>query len=68
MVPRFASDFAGEVGLGSKDAAGDQISLNFGESDFDLIEPGRVSRCVMELRVGKGGAMISSGADGCGFR
>ena len=25
-----ASDFAGEVGFGSKDAAGDQIALNFG--------------------------------------
>jgi hypothetical protein len=44
-----AGDFAGEVGFGSKDSAGDQIALNFGEPDFDLIEPGRVSRGVMKL-------------------
>jgi hypothetical protein len=56
-----ASDFAGEVGFGSKDAAGDQISLNFGEPDFDLIEPGRVSRRVMELNVGMGGEELSHG-------
>src|SRR5262245_54775440 len=56
-----ASDFAGEVGFGSKDAAGDQIALNFGEPDFDLIEPGRVSRCVMELKVGMGGEELRHG-------
>ena len=39
-----AGDFASEVSSGSKDAAGEQIALNFGEPDFDLIEPGRVSR------------------------
>ena len=56
-----ASDFAGEVGFGSKDAAGDQIALNFGEPDFDLIEPGRVGRCVMELNVGMGGEELRHG-------
>ena len=56
-----ASDFAGEVGFGSKDAAGDQIALNFGEPDFNLIEPGRVSRGVMELNVGMDGEELSHG-------
>ena len=56
-----ASDFTGEVGFGSKDAAGDQIALNFGEPDFDLIEPGRVSRGVMELNVGVGGEELRYG-------
>ena len=56
-----ASDFAGEVGFGSKDAAGDQIALNFGEPDFDLIEPGRVSRGVTELSVGMGSEELSHG-------
>ena len=56
-----ASDFAGEVGFGSKDAAGDQIALNFGEPDFDLIEPGRVSRGVMELNVGMGDEELPHG-------
>ena len=46
-----ASDFAGEVGFGSKDAAGDQIALNFGEPDFDLIEPGGPGRREMEMDV-----------------
>jgi hypothetical protein len=56
-----ASDFAGEVGFRSKDAAGDQIALNFGEPDFDLIEPGRVSRGVVELKVGMGGEELRHG-------
>jgi hypothetical protein len=37
-----AGDFASEVSSGSEDAAGEQIALNFGEPDFDLIEPRRV--------------------------
>ena len=56
-----ASDFASEVGFGSKDAASDQIALNFGEPDFDLIKPGRVSRCVMELKVGMDGEELRHG-------
>jgi hypothetical protein len=34
-----AGNFAGEVGPGSENAAGDQIALKFREPDFDLIEP-----------------------------
>ena len=43
-----ASDFPSEMDFGSKDAAGDQIALNFGEPDFDLVKSGRVGRCVMD--------------------
>ena len=46
-----ASDFASKVRSGSEDAAGEQIALNFGEPEFDLIEPGRVSWGVMDLKV-----------------
>src|SRR5688500_8344116 len=46
-----ASNLAGKVRFGSEDAAGNQIALNFGEPDFDLIEPGRVSRGVVELHL-----------------
>ena len=46
-----AGNFASEVGSGSEDAASDQIALNFGEPDFDLIEPGRVSWGIMELNI-----------------
>ena len=56
-----ASDFANEVGFGREDATGDQIALNFGEPDFDLIEPGRVSRGVVELKVGMGGEELRHG-------
>jgi hypothetical protein len=49
-----ASNFAGEVSFGREDATGDQVSLNFGEPDFELIEPRRVSRGVRELNVGMG--------------
>ena len=56
-----ASNFAGEVGFGGKDAAGDQVALNFREPDFDLIEPGRVGWGVMELNVGMGGEELGHG-------
>ena len=32
-----------------------------GEPDFDLIEPGRVSRCIMELNVAMGGEELRHG-------
>jgi hypothetical protein len=54
-----ARDFAGEVACGSEDATGDQIALNFGEPDFDLIEPGRVSRGEMEVNVRMKGEELS---------
>ena len=39
-----AHNFAFEIVSRREDAASDQIALNFGEPDFDLIEPRRVSR------------------------
>src|SRR4030095_1128942 len=54
-----AGDFASEVSSGSEDAAVEQIALNFGEPDFDLIEPRRVSRGVMELNVRMKGEKLS---------
>src|ERR1700720_3522070 len=48
-----AHDFAVQIFDRSKDAAGDEIALNFREPDFDLIEPRRIGRRVMNayLRV-----------------
>ena len=43
-----AHEFARQVAFGGEDAAGDQIALHLGEPDFDLIEPGGVSRRVMQ--------------------
>ena len=56
-----AHDFAFEIVSRREDAASDQIALNFGEPDFDLIEPRRVSRGVMELSVGMGSEELSHG-------
>ena len=44
-----AYDLLGQIGFGSKNAAGYEIALNFGEPDFDLVEPGGVGRGVMEM-------------------
>jgi hypothetical protein len=37
------SQLAGQIGHGGKDAAGDDFTLDFGEPQFDLVEPGGVS-------------------------
>lgn len=47
-------DFSGEIVLGGEDAPGDEIALDFGEPDFDLVEPGRVSGRVVQDEVGIG--------------
>src|SRR6202166_5253597 len=40
-------DFAVQIFNRSKDAAGNEIALDFREPDFDLIEPRRIGRRVM---------------------
>src|SRR6202047_794906 len=42
-----AHDFAVQIFDRSKDAAGNEIALDFREPDFDLIEPRRIGRRVM---------------------
>jgi hypothetical protein len=49
-----AHDLAVEVGLGFEDAACNEISLDLGEPDLDLIKPRGIGRGVMELNVGMG--------------
>ena len=41
-----------EVGLGFEDAACNEVSLDLGEPDLDLIKPRGIGRGVMELDVG----------------
>ena len=36
----------------TEDAAGDEVALDFGQPDFDLIEPGGVSGRVMNTHFG----------------
>jgi hypothetical protein len=47
-------DFSGEIVLGGEDAPGDEIALDFGEPEFDLVEPGRVSGGVVKGELGIG--------------
>jgi hypothetical protein len=54
VMADIAHDLSVEVGLGLEDAACNEVSLNLGEPDFDLIEPRGIGRGVMELDVGMG--------------
>lgn len=47
-----AHNFAIEIFDRTEDAASDEVSLDFGEPDFDLIEPGGVSGRVMKTHFG----------------
>ncbi len=55
------ADFAGEIGLGSKDATGNKVSLDFGEPDFDLIKPGGIGGSEVEADVGMGVQELAHG-------
>ena len=59
-----AHDLSVEVGLGFEDAACNEVSLDLGEPDFDLIEPRGIGRGVMELDVGMG---AQKALNGCSF-
>ena len=39
-----AAKFASQVGNRGEDTAGDDIAFDLGEPDFNLVEPGRISR------------------------
>jgi hypothetical protein len=47
-----AHKFSLEIGHRSKNAAGDDIALDFGKPQFDLVEPGGISRRVMDRNRG----------------
>ena len=59
-----AHDLAVEVGLGFEDAASNEVSLDLGEPDLDLIEPRGIGRGVMESDVGMG---AQKALNGCRF-
>ena len=58
-----ADDLAVEVGLGFEDAACNEVSLDLGEPDLDLIKPRGIGRSVMEFDVGMGAQILN----GCSF-
>jgi len=41
-------ELSGQVSFGSEDSSSNDSALNFGEPDFDLVEPTRIGRRVME--------------------
>ncbi|MFP6858894.1 MAG: hypothetical protein VCA73_16570 [Roseibacillus sp.] len=52
VVADVAHDLAFKVGLGGEDPSGDQVALDLGEPDFDLVEPRGISRSLVEVQVG----------------
>lgn len=42
VMPDVTKDFSSEIVDGGKDASRDDLSLNFGEPDFDLVKPRRI--------------------------
>jgi hypothetical protein len=53
VVADVAKDFSPEIVEGGKDASGDDLPLDLGEPDFDLVKPGRIGGRKMnaELRM-----------------
>ncbi len=47
-----ATDLASEIWNRGEDAPGDEVPLDFGEPDLDLVEPGRVGRSEVKADVG----------------
>jgi len=54
-------DLSVEVGLGFEDAACNEVSLDLGEPDLDLIEPRGIGRGEMELDVGTDAQKLLNG-------
>jgi hypothetical protein len=58
VVPDVTKDFSSEIVEGGKNAAGDDLSLDLGEPDFDLVKPRRIGGCKMEADLGMTGQEI----------
>jgi hypothetical protein len=52
VVPDVTKEFSSEIVDGGKDASRDDLPLDFGEPDFDLVKPGRVSGRKMKVDFG----------------
>src|SRR6185503_9685635 len=46
-----STNLASQVGDGGKDAARQQVPLDLREPEFDLVEPGRIGWCEVQLHV-----------------
>ena len=59
VVPDVAHEFFGEVLNRGEDAASDHVALDFGEPQFDLVEPRGIGRRVVQRDVGVSGEEVS---------
>jgi hypothetical protein len=51
VATNVADEFAIEIFNRDEDAASDDITLNFGKPDLNLVKPGGVGRCVMDANM-----------------
>ena len=51
-------DFSSEIVEGGEDASGDDLPLDLGEPDFDLVKPGRIGGCKMNADLGMMGQKV----------
>ena len=59
VMPDIAHELAGEIGDGGKDTECDDVTLDLGEPDFNLVEPGRVGRREVQMHIGMLGQEIT---------
>ena len=58
VVTNVFHDFAREISFRGEDAPGDEVALNLGKPELNLIEPGTVGGGVMESQVGMNGQKL----------
>lgn len=58
IMPDVTKDFSSEIVDGGKDASRDDLSLNFGEPDFDLVKPRRIGGRKMNADLGMMGQKV----------
>ena len=58
VLADIAHEFPLQIGHRGEHAAGDDIALDLGEPELDLVEPGRIGRGVMQMHVRMSGQEI----------
>src|SRR3954447_2507183 len=55
VASNVAKNFASQISDRRKDSATEDVPFNFGEPEFDLVQPGRIRRGEMQVHAGMGG-------------
>jgi len=58
VVPDVTKDFSAEIVDGGKDASSDDLPLDLGEPDFDLVKPRRIGGCKRNADLGMMGQKV----------